>query len=61
VDDFDDNINFYVLYLLLGGSAVNKIRFIDNIFYSPTRESSFPILYFVGLTNFLLMSNAYCD
>ena len=61
-EDFDDNINFYVLCLLLGGNAVFEIlkigsgerrRFINNIFQSPSNESSFPISYFVGLAEFL--------
>ena len=61
-EDFDDNINFYVLCLLLGGNAVYEIlkigsgerrRFINNIFQSPSRESSFPISYFVGLAECL--------
>jgi len=42
-EDFDDNINFYVLSLLLGGNGVHEIlkigsgerrRFINNIFQS---------------------------
>ena len=61
-EDFDDNINFYVLCLLLGGNAVFEIlkigsgerrRFINNIFHSPSNESSFLISYFVGLAEFL--------
>jgi len=57
-ENFDDNINFYVLYLLLRGNAVYEIlkvgseerrRFIDIIYQSPSRESSFQILYFCGV------------
>ena len=45
-----------------GGNAVFEIlkigsgerrRFINNIFQSPSNESSFPISYFVGLAEFL--------
>jgi hypothetical protein len=61
-EDFDDNINFYVLCLHLGGTTVYEIvkiesgkrrRFINNIFQSPSRESSFPISYFVGLVSIM--------
>lgn len=59
VEDFEDNINLYVLCLLLSWNAVHEIlkkskrrRFINKIFQSPLRESSFSILYFVGLLEF---------
>jgi len=59
--DIEDNINFYVLCILLGGSAIIEIldlnleerrRFINDIFIKPT-ESSFLYPYFVGLAEFL--------
>jgi len=52
MEDFDENINFYMLCLLLGGNAVYEIlkdwfwerRSVTyNIFQSLWRESSFPI------------------
>jgi len=59
--DFEDNINFYVLCILLGGSAIFEIldlnleerrRFINDIFIKP-REPSFLYPYFEGLAEFL--------
>ena len=61
-NDFEDNLNFYVLCLLLGGNAIFEIlhissgerrRFINNIFQNVSRESSFPYSYVVGLAEFL--------
>ena len=74
-EDFDDNINFYVLYLL-GGNAVYEIllvsgertSFINDISQSPSRESSLQILYFMGpekfftnvmISDFYIMTNLY--
>jgi len=60
-ENFDDNINFYILCLLPGGNTVYEIlmiglgerrSFINNIFQSPLRKSSFRILYFVGIKEF---------
>ena len=57
-EDFYDNINFYILCLLLGGNDVYKIlkngskeksHFINSIFQSSSRESPFQISYFVGI------------
>jgi len=65
-EDFDDNINFYVLCLLLRGNAVYEIlkissgerrHFINNIFQSSSGESSFQISCFVGLEE--ILTNAY--
>ena len=63
-EDFDDNINFYVLCLLLGGNAVFEIlkigsgerrRFINNIFQSPSSASLLSRFYILwGLQNTLL-------
>jgi len=59
--DFEDNINFYILCILLGGSAIFEIldlnmeerrRFINEIFIKPM-EPSFLYPYFVGLAEFL--------
>ena len=61
-NDFEDNLNFYVLCLLLGGNAIFEIlrirsgerrRLINKIFQSQSRESSFPYPYVVGLAEFL--------
>ena len=58
--DFEDNINFYVLCILLGGNTIFEIldlnseerrRFINDIFHES--ESSFLYPYFVGLAEFL--------
>ena len=58
--DFEDNINFYVLCILLGGNTIFEIldlnseerrRLTENIFHKP--ESSFLYPYFVGLAEFL--------
>jgi len=60
--DFEDNLNFYVLCLLLGGNAVfenlhirsgERRRYINNVFQYASRESSFPYPYAVGLAEFL--------
>ena len=60
--DFEDNINFLVLCLLLGGNMVFDIlsinsgerrRFINNVFQTPSNESSLPYPCFVGLAEFL--------
>jgi len=50
------------MYVLLGKNSVYEILktgsgerklFINNIFQLPSRESSFPISYFMGPTEFL--------
>ena len=61
-NDFEDNLNFYVLCLLLGGNAIfetlrirsgERRRIINNIFQNQSRESSLPYPYVVGLAEFL--------
>lgn len=70
--DFEDNLNFYVLCLLLGGNAVfenlhissgERRRYINNIFENASRESSFPYPFVVGLAEFLtnVMPIVNCD
>ncbi len=58
--DFEDNINFYVLYILLGGSTIFEIldfnseerrHLTEYIFHK--LKSSFLYPYFVGLAEFL--------
>jgi len=58
-EDFNDNINFYVLCLLLSGYTLYEFlkndlgerrRFINNTFQSLSRAIS----YFVGLAEFLI-------
>ena len=61
-NDFEDNLNFYVFGLLLGGNAIfetlrirsgERRRIINNIFQNQSRESSLPYPYVVGLAEFL--------
>ena len=58
--NFEDNINFYALCILLGGNTIFEIldlnleerkRLIENIFQKSV--SSFLYPYFVGLAEFL--------
>jgi len=61
-NNFEDNLNFYVLCLLLGGNIIFEtlhIRsgerrcIINNIFQNQSRESSLLYPYVVGLVEFL--------
>jgi len=61
-NDFEDNLNFYVFGLLLGGNAIfetlcirlgERRRIINNIFQNQSRESFLPYPYVVGLAEFL--------
>ena len=61
-NDFEDNLNFYVLYLILGGNAIletlrirsgERRRIINNNFQNQSRESTLPYPYAVGLAMFL--------
>jgi hypothetical protein len=65
-EDFDENIRFYVLYLLLDQNAVYEIlkispreikHYINDIFQSFLRESSFPISYFIRFEEFHININ----
>jgi len=61
-NDFEDNLNFYVLYLILGGNAIletlrirsgERRRIINNNFQNQSRVSSPPYPYVVRLAKFL--------
>jgi len=61
-NDFEDNLNFYVMYLFIGGNTIfetlhirseERKRIINNIFQNQSRESTLPYPYAVGLAMFL--------
>ena len=60
-NDFENNLNFYVLCLLLDGifetfhiRSRERRRMINNICQNQSKESSLPYLYVVGLAKFLI-------